>query len=167
MLTSEYQSVTIIPEQIQDQDNLKEQDKQTSHKSKTANINLISIVSVDIFTASKTLSCHLLDTQSEVDNKQPLLLHSTYHEINDELRLYFNNSTSTNITFFKSEEEDIKVAMDDSKRVTALLFCNSSKKICRVNGYFNAKKVGTYVYRFLNIKKTNQEVQEQPKENRE
>uniref|UniRef100_U9TWZ6 Uncharacterized protein n=1 Tax=Rhizophagus irregularis (strain DAOM 181602 / DAOM 197198 / MUCL 43194) TaxID=747089 RepID=U9TWZ6_RHIID len=181
MLTSEYQSVTIIPEQIQDQDNLKEQDKQTSRKSKTANINLISlnneiipfykyyedadivsiyfikptfgyinhseeavnntvlisydnedrIVSVDIFTASKTLSCHLLDTQSEVDDKPPLLLHSTYHEINDELRLYFNNSISTNITFFKSEEEDIKVAMDDSKRVTALLFCNSSKKICR------------------------------------
>ncbi|RIA81647.1 hypothetical protein C1645_836644, partial [Glomus cerebriforme] len=63
------------------------------------------------------------------NNKPPLLLHSTYHEIHDELRLYFHNSTSTNITFEKSEEEDIEVAMNDAKEVTALLFCNSSKKI--------------------------------------
>jgi hypothetical protein len=73
----------------------------------------------------------LFDTQTEVDNKPPLFLYSTYHEIHDKLCLYFHNSTSTNVTFEKSEEEDIKVAMDDTKKVTALLFCNSSKKISR------------------------------------
>ena len=74
----------------------------------------------------------MLDTQTaEVDNKPPLLLRSTYHEIHDELRLYFHNSTSTDITFEKSNEEDIEVAMDHSKQVTAILFRNSSKKISR------------------------------------
>ncbi len=73
----------------------------------------------------------MLDTQTEVDNKSPLLLYFTYHEIYDELRLYFHNSTSTNITFEKSDKEDIEVAMDHSKKVTALLFHNSSKKISR------------------------------------
>ncbi|RIA99052.1 hypothetical protein C1645_812047 [Glomus cerebriforme] len=39
------------------------------------------------------------------------------------------SSISSTITFEKSEEEDVEVAMDDAKKIIALLFRNSSRKI--------------------------------------
>jgi len=87
------------------------------------------IVSLDIFKASKNLSCHLYDLQVEIDNKPPLVLLPVYSKSRDELRVYFHGSISPTITFERSEEEGIEVAMNDSKKIIALLFRDSSKKV--------------------------------------
>ena len=87
------------------------------------------IVSIDIFKASKNLSCHLNDFQVEIDNKPPLVLYPVYHKFHDELRVYFHGSISPTITFEKSEEEGIEVAMDDAKKIIALLIRDPSKKV--------------------------------------
>ena len=87
------------------------------------------IFSVDIFQASKNLSCHIYDTQIEIDNKPPLDLYPIFNKFHDELRVYFHGSISPKITFEKSEEEGVEVAMDDAKKIIALLFHDSSKKV--------------------------------------
>ena len=91
--------------------------------------NDAKIVSVDIFKASENLSCHLYDTQIEIDNKPPLVLYPIYHKVRDELKIYFHGSISPTITFEKSEEEGVEVAMNDAKKIIALLFHNFSKKL--------------------------------------
>lgn len=87
------------------------------------------IFSVDIFKASKNLSCHLYDTQIEIDNKPPLVIYPIYHKFRDELRVYFHGSIPPTIKFEKSEEEGVEVEMDDANKIVALLFQDSSKKV--------------------------------------
>ncbi|RIA93026.1 hypothetical protein C1645_819961 [Glomus cerebriforme] len=87
------------------------------------------IVSLNIFKASKNLSCHLYDLQVKIDNKPPLVLLPIYNKSHDELRVYFHGSISPTIIFERSEEEGIEVAMNDSKKIIALLFRDSSKKV--------------------------------------
>ncbi|PKY57791.1 hypothetical protein RhiirA4_429247 [Rhizophagus irregularis] len=87
------------------------------------------IYSIDIFKASKNLSCHLYDTQIEIDNKPPLVIYPIYHKFCDELRVYFHGSIPPTIKFEKSEEEGVGVGMDDANKIVALLFQDSSKKV--------------------------------------
>src|ERR1051326_158202 len=56
------------------------------HKVLVSYDNDEKIVSVDIFSASENLSCHLYDTNIEIDNKPPLVLYPVYHKIRDDLR---------------------------------------------------------------------------------
>src|SRR6266542_4179023 len=81
------------------------------------------IVSVEIHRALKNLSCHLFDTQIEIDNKPPLHLYPIHHKVRDELRVYFHSFISSTITTFeKSEEEGIEIIMNDEKKKSLIFF---------------------------------------------
>lgn len=89
------------------------------------------IVSVEICEASELLCCHLFDTSEIIDNKPPLSFYPICYEDCNELEVLLVDSTLPSITFKETEDENIKVGINDKEEIVKLLFRNASRRLAK------------------------------------